>query len=76
MSRLFLFGGLVCGCLTAEYSSANRSPAPAHRDPLGYSGISPIGGASLIKSSNLYALPAGRYFSVKKSNQKSFRAAP
>ena len=32
MSRLFLFGELVCSCLMAEYSSADRSPAPAHRE--------------------------------------------
>ena len=62
MSRLFLFGGLVCSCQTAEYSSANRSPAPAHRDPLGYSLLSPNGGARFIKSSNLYACRRGVTF--------------
>ena len=31
------------------YSSANRSSAPAHSDPLGYSGISPTAGQVLQK---------------------------
>ena len=31
------------------YSSANRSSAPAHSDPLGYSGISPAAGQVLQK---------------------------
>ena len=31
---------------------------------------------SFIKSIHLYAYPAGAYFSMKKSRQKSFRAPP
>ena len=37
---------------------------------------SPGGGAEPFRYQNLYAYPAGGYFSMKKSNQKSFRAAP
>ena len=48
-------GGGLAGACRRDNSSANRSPAPAHRDPLGYGRISPIGGASLIKGFDLYA---------------------
>ena len=48
-------GGGFAGACRQDNSSANISPAPAHRDPLGYSGISPIGGARFIQGSNLYA---------------------
>ena len=37
---------------------------------------SPGGVAESPQGDDLYASPAGPYFSVKKSNQKSFRAAP
>ena len=42
----------------------------------GNSFISPVGGAKPPQGDSLYAYPAGGYFSMKKSNQKSFRAPP
>ena len=38
--------------------------------------ISPDGGAESPEGDGLYACPAGAYFSMKKSRQKSFRAPP
>ena len=44
-------GGVgFAGACRRDNSSANISPAPAHRDPVGNSGISPIGGASLLEN--------------------------
>ena len=42
----------------------------------GNSFISPVGGAKSPQGDSLYAYPAGGYFSMKKSNQKSFKAPP
>ena len=44
--------------------------------PAGDSLQSPVGVAESSKGDSLYACPAGGYFSMKKSNQKSFRAPP
>ena len=37
---------------------------------------SPVGGAESPKGNGWYACPAGGYFSVKKSNQKSLGEGP
>ena len=42
----------------------------------GDSFISPKGVAKSPQGDSLYAYPAGAYFSMKKSRQKSFRAPP
>ena len=67
---------------------ANRSPAPAHRDPLGYSGISPYGGmfvkksaitsggAGLLQGLSKHAYPAGADFCSCKSQQNTLGALP
>ncbi len=56
-------GGGLAGACRQDYPSANISPAPAHRDPVGNSLLSPIGGASLLVI--LICTPAGGAF-VKK----------
>ena len=42
----------------------------------GNSFISPVGGAKSPQGDSLYAYPAGGYFSMKKSNQKSLGEDP
>ena len=42
----------------------------------GNSFISPVGGAKSPQGDSLYAYPAGGYFSMKKSNQKSLGENP
>ena len=44
--------------------------------PAGDSLQSPVGVEESSKGDSLYACLAGGYFSMKKSNQKSFRAPP
>ena len=47
-----------------------------HRSPRGLNLWSPKGVAKSPEGDSLYAYPAGAYFSMKKSRQKSFRAPP
>ena len=47
-----------------------------HRSPRGLNLWSPKGVAESPEGDGLYGSPAGPYFSMKKSRQKSFRAPP
>jgi len=80
-------GGAVVNDMLVVYQSRavtepQREVARRSRDGgvagtnYGNSFISPVGGAKSPQGDSLYAYPAGGYFSMKKSNQKSFRAPP
>jgi len=58
-----------------EVARRNRDGGVAGTN-YGNSFISPVGGAKSPQGDSLYAYPAGGYFSMKKSNQKSFKAPP
>ena len=75
--RKVLCKGLLAPLAAGAFSlgkTISRAPAPAK--PLSHSLFSPIGGEKSPKGDSLYGSPPWRYFSVQKSNQKSFSAAP
>ena len=78
MIRTYSKAGLLpISAFGGDASSANRSPAPQPpRSGFHHSFFSPNGDARFIKSSNLYAYPAGADFCSCKSQQNTLGALP
>ena len=59
--------------LASSATGGARLRIPIPRDPLGYSGISPIGGERFIQGSNLYACRRGLPFAPPKGSKSGSR---
>ena len=82
MSRLFLFGGLVCSCLTAALLGSClrrifvKQFAGAWRRIFVKKSAITSGGAGLLQGLSKHACPAGAYFCSYKSRQNTLGALP